>query len=110
MKFIYLNCKKCGGDTSIKVDNNIKIIYCPYCKEKCLIDDETRTINKNIHYRKEDVARMIESENKLKIKQMELANKDKEHKNEIKKTIGAVFLFLFILLLFLILGLTGIID
>ena len=42
MELIALQCKNCGGEITIEDDK--KIVYCPYCGTQNYIDDGTRTV------------------------------------------------------------------
>lgn len=42
MELIALQCKNCGGEITIEDDK--KIVYCPYCGTLNYIDDGTRTV------------------------------------------------------------------
>lgn len=42
MELIALKCKHCGGEITIEEDK--KIVYCPYCGTQNYIDDGTRTV------------------------------------------------------------------
>lgn len=42
MELIALKCKHCGGEITIEDDK--KVVYCPYCGTQNYIDDGTRTV------------------------------------------------------------------
>ena len=54
MKLLVLSCPNCKGELEIKVKDQ-QFIFCPYCGEKFILDDEKKeyTINKNIHIKKD---------------------------------------------------------
>ena len=80
MKFIHLKCTNCGASTEVNIESDKTIVFCPNCGAKTFIDEEAKNININYEYRKEDAARIKESENKARIKELELIHKDKEDK------------------------------
>ena len=51
MKLYKLTCPNCNGTLDIKVAEDTSFIFCPYCGQKFLLDDEKKehTINKNIN-------------------------------------------------------------
>jgi len=81
MQLNALQCKECGANINIET-NKQKIVFCSYCGTKHFIDDES--LNINVNYKKEDVARVKESEHKVKIREMELAHELKASKRESK--------------------------
>lgn len=88
MKIIKVKCPSCGAT----LENDEKIVYCAYCGEKLLLDDEAKNIN--FTYRKFDEARMRENESKERIRLKELENqekeKEREHKTDVRTLIGCL--------------------
>lgn len=92
VKIISLKCPECGADISIEEGH--KQCFCQYCGAKILIDDGS-----TIHtYRKVDEARIKEAEvdKLIRLKELEIKQKEAERKGKIKiLKIKAVLLLVF---------------
>lgn len=74
MKLHKLNCPNCNGILDIKIADNTSFVFCPYCGQQFLVDDEKKeytinkhiNINKNIHNRYTDDAKVLKEINKNK--------------------------------------------
>lgn len=74
MKIHKLNCPNCNGILDMKIAENASSLFCPYCGQQFMLDDEKKeyTINKNInikksiHNRYTDDAEVIKAMNKDK--------------------------------------------
>lgn len=92
MKLHKLTCTNCNGILDMKIDDGTTSVFCPYCGQKFLIDDENRkvTINKNIninktiHNRYTDDADVIRAKNE--------ASKDSRDFKQVLILIGIMFL------------------
>ncbi len=78
MKFVNLTCPNCGAIPDMKE----KMLFCPYCGAKLIIDDES--VNINYTYTKKDEAKIRENERKERIRLKELEYKEREKKRDIK--------------------------
>ncbi|MCL1863608.1 MAG: hypothetical protein FWF78_08585 [Defluviitaleaceae bacterium] len=99
MRLIKLKCEDCHATNSVEVKEGQKILFCSFCGAKSLLDDETKSINlnikKDVNIKKEDVARIKENERKIKVKELEVAEKQHERKSDMKIMVGcAIFFFL----------------
>lgn len=94
MKLHRLNCPNCNGILDMKIDDNASSVFCPYCGQKFWIDDEKKeyTINKNININKSIHNRYTDDAKVLK----EL-NKAKQRKSENIMTIALIVVALFML-------------
>ena len=54
MQLRKLKCPNCGGTLDINLDDK-EYIFCPYCGEKCFVEDGKKeyTINQNINIKKD---------------------------------------------------------
>lgn len=77
MKIHKLNCPNCNGILDMKIDDNTYYIFCPYCGQQFMVDDEKKeyTINKNINISKNIHKRYTDDAEVIKA-----INKDKEDK------------------------------
>ena len=66
MKLNKLTCPNCNAQLNIKLENGKEEIFCSYCGQKFLIDDETKKINININKSIVDEAKIIREKNKEK--------------------------------------------
>lgn len=66
MKLNKLICPNCNAQLNIKLENGEEEIFCPYCGQKFLIDDEEKMINININKSTVDEAKIIREKNKEK--------------------------------------------
>ena len=66
MKLNKLICPNCNAQLNIKLENGEEEIFCPYCGQKFLIDDEKKMINININKSTVDEAKIIREKNKEK--------------------------------------------
>lgn len=92
VKIISLKCPECGADISIEEGH--KQCFCQYCGAKILIDDGSTTHT----YRKVDEARIKEAEvdKLIRLKELEIKQKEAERKGKIKiLKIKAVLLLVF---------------
>lgn len=78
MNIINRRCENCGSSLDMSGAGNKKTMYCESCGTPYLVDDGTRNINYT--YKKEDIARIVESNNRTKIKQLELDDDAKQRK------------------------------
>jgi len=105
MKYINLKCKECRGDINVEVEDGQKFLFCLFCGSRVLLDDESKNVNvsikKNINIKKEDVARIKENERKIRLKELEVADKESERKKDMK------VLILYSLLMFGMIGFLG---
>ena len=78
-KIISLKCPACGAVLS---DEDKDVMFCKYCGSKLIIDNDNEYIYKNI-----DVAdvKRAETEQLIKLKQLEMEEKEKEHQKNILK-------------------------
>ena len=107
MKLIKLKCEECQATINIEKNDHQKILFCTYCGTKQMMVDDIKNININRTYKKEDTARITESENKLKIEELKFAEKEKERKKERKNMNISLLFFLVIIGLFIIMGRTS---
>ncbi|MCL2357859.1 MAG: hypothetical protein FWC70_12035 [Defluviitaleaceae bacterium] len=84
MKLVSLNCENCNAASELTVEDDITIAFCAHCGTKNLLDDGVQKIQHCI--KKEDVARIKESETLLKIKEMEFAEKEKQRLADTEKS------------------------
>lgn len=84
MKIIMLKCPNCGA--TLEYDK--KTMYCAYCGEKMLLDDEAKNIN--FTYSKFDEARIKENETKERVRLKELENQEKEKVRKHITKVGAM--------------------
>lgn len=92
VKIISLKCPECGADISIEEGH--KQCFCQYCGAKIMIDDGSTTHT----YRKVDEARIKEAEvdKLIRLKELEIKQKEAERKGKIKiLKIKAVLLLVF---------------
>ena len=77
MKIHKLNCPNCNGILDIKIADNTSSVYCPYCGQPFIVDNEKNeyTINKNITYQKNSHKRYTNDAEVIKA-----INEDKENK------------------------------
>jgi DNA-directed RNA polymerase subunit RPC12/RpoP len=94
MKILKLKCPSCGGT----LEKDEKIMYCKYCGQKLLLDDEAKNIN--FTYRKFDEAQIRENERKERIRLKELENEDKE--KERKHKTGNWIMIVWVALIFIV--------
>lgn len=74
MKIHKLSCPNCNGILNMTIANNTSSVFCPYCGQQFIVDDEKKeyiinkniNINKNIHKRYTDDAEVIKAINKDK--------------------------------------------
>lgn len=66
MKLNKLTCPNCNAQLNIKLENGKEEIFCSYCGQKFLIDDEEKMINININKSTVDEAKIIREKNKEK--------------------------------------------
>ena len=92
IRMISLKCPECGADISIEEGH--KQCFCQYCGAKIMIDDGSTTHT----YRKVDEARIKEAEvdKLIRLKELEIKQKEAERKGKIKiLKIKAVLLLVF---------------
>ena len=92
VKIISLKCPECGADISLEEGH--KQCFCQYCGAKIMIDDGSTTHT----YRKVDEARIKEAEvdKLIRLKELEIKQKEAERKGKIKiLKIKAVLLLVF---------------
>lgn len=84
MKVYKLSCENCNGFTEIKVENGQKFMFCPYCGQKYMINDDKVYVEINRTERKIDEARIREAEvrEKIRLKELELEEKEREIKRK----------------------------
>lgn len=103
MKLVSLKCESCGAISEITVDEDKTIVFCAHCGMKNLLDDGTKKIFHHIKKEDVDVARITESENLVRLKELEIAQHKKKMELDEAKTemrIGlVVFAIIGILLL-----------
>lgn len=85
MKLQKLNCPNCNGLLDMKIASNTASIFCPYCGQQFVVNDEKKeyTINKNIHKRYTNDADIVKA-----------INEDKEHRRNF-----FISLFCFVMLI-----------
>ncbi|MCL1844710.1 MAG: hypothetical protein FWF77_02290 [Defluviitaleaceae bacterium] len=83
MKLVCLKCENCDATSEINVEDNVTIVFCSHCGTKKLLDDGTKKIEH--HIKNEDVARITESDNQVKLKEIELAHKEAKLKADQEK-------------------------
>ena len=83
MKIVVLQCPKCNAN----IDGDSKMMFCPYCGTKLLLDDETQRKATTNTYHKIDEARIRESEANAKVRLKELEMQERESKRETRRLI-----------------------
>lgn len=81
MKLVKLNCPSCGANLSDDINEGMKYMFCKYCGQKILVDDEVkRSEHREI---KEDVAEIKKAEfdSELKLKELEYKERDDKRSN-----------------------------
>lgn len=91
MKLNKLTCPNCNAQLNIKLENGKEEIFCPYCGQKFLIDDETKKVQIDINKKIVNEAKIIRE-----------TNKEKENKRDF--IILATILLISILILVIIFG------
>ena len=78
-KIVTLKCPGCGAVLS---DEDKDVMFCKFCGSKLIIDNDNEYIYKNI-----DVAdvKRVETEQLVKLQQLEMKEKENEHKKEVLK-------------------------
>lgn len=74
MKIHKLCCPNCNGILNMKISGNTSSVFCPYCGQQFMLDNEKKeytinkniNVNKNIHKRYTDDAEVIKAINKDK--------------------------------------------
>ena len=74
-KIIQLKCANCGAD--LKIEEKREVIYCQYCGTKMLLDDENEH---TYRYIDEAEIKRAETEQMVKLKELELKEKRQEEK------------------------------
>lgn len=76
VEFISVKCPSCGAELSVEHERGIT--YCNYCGTKILIQNDREHV-----YRSIDEARIkeVESEQLLRLREMEIEEKDKERES-----------------------------
>lgn len=100
MKLIQLKCTNCNGYMELNVTDGQKMVFCPYCGQKYIMDEEKLYIGVNVNKteRKIDEARIKEAEvrEKIRLKELELKLTAQRNRNEgihyLSKFIASVFL------------------
>ena len=92
MKLLSLNCPNCHA--TIDADEGQKVLFCKYCGNKILLDDEAQ----KIEYTYIDKGRIVESENEKQIRLLELQMKIEQERHERKITGIVLGVSIFILL------------
>lgn len=80
MKLLSLNCPNCHA--TIDADEGQTVLFCKYCGNKILLDDEAQ----KIEYTYIDKGRIVESENEKQIRLLELQMKIEQERHERKIT------------------------
>ena len=103
MELIALKCKHCGGEITIEEDK--KIVYCPYCGTQNYIDDGTRTVKIVDEAKLEEVR--LRQEEFLKRKASEEAlNSVRDRKLKQRRIWRILFTLGYMLIVPIILGVT----
>lgn len=102
MKFIQVNCPKCGASIDIPTDKSK--VYCVYCGTCILIDDEVD--RKEVTYCKIDEAEIVKSNNEVKLREMEYKENERVSKESRKSDFDflmyPVYWFVFVMAVYLI--------
>lgn len=101
IKFTSIKCPGCGA-TINNIEEDSNETYCPYCGAKILINNENEYVYRNID---EAAVKQAETDRIVKLKQMEIAEKERESNGRIKATKLKLALALGIIgIIFLIIG------
>ena len=82
-KIIQLKCANCGAD--LKIEEKREVIYCQYCGTKMLLDDENEH---TYRYIDEAEIKRAETEQMVKLKELELKEKRQEENKKKAKMNG----------------------
>lgn len=79
MKLHKLTCPNCNGTMDVEIAAGTSSVFCPYCGQKFLLDDEKKeyTINKNININKTNHIRYTDDADTIRAKNE--ANEDKRN-------------------------------
>lgn len=98
IKLITVKCPACGAD--LNIEEGRKQLFCSYCGTKVIIDNDNEYIYRHID---EASIKQTEADTMLRIKALELEEKENERSRKGRKvayTIAALFVIIGILILF----------